>query len=198
MVASKCLTTSLGKMFSDIIVLITMMKTERREAQLTEEGLKPIEDSNIKLKEGKVESMPIGSIDVKALYLSLRIKEAAKVVAEEIIKSKVDYQGGDMRIAGVYLATILPKERQSREGLARLLPQRKTRGKRGRPATLHAKELFGPMPKVVNKMETEKGEDIHMKIGEQLYEDDSVLDDVEEKLDMFWGIIAQKKEAYCV
>ena len=136
--ASKGLTTPLGEMLLDLIVPITMMKTESRDSQSTEEVLRSIEDANIKLKEGKVESMAIGSMDVKTLYPWLSIKEAAKVVAEEII-----YQGVDMRIAGAYLATVLPKERQSREGLARLLPQRKTRGKRGRPATVHAKEPSG-------------------------------------------------------
>ena len=44
------------------------------------------------------------------------------------------------------------------------------------------------MPKscLVNKMKTEKGDDIHMKIREQLDEDNSVVDDVKEKWDMFW------------
>ena len=50
-------------MLSDLIVPITMMKTESRK-----EVLRSIEDANIKLKEGKVESMAIGSMDVKTLY----------------------------------------------------------------------------------------------------------------------------------
>ena len=61
--ASKGLTTPLGEMLSDLIVPITMMKTESRK-----EVLRSIEDANIKLKEGKVESMAIGSMDVKTLY----------------------------------------------------------------------------------------------------------------------------------
>ena len=63
MCASKGLTTPLGEMLSDLIVPITMMKTESRK-----EVLRSIEDANIKLKEGKVESMGIGSMDVKTLY----------------------------------------------------------------------------------------------------------------------------------
>ena len=63
MCASKGLTTPLGEMLSDLIVPITMMKTESRK-----EVLRSIEDANIKLKEGKVESMAIGSMDVKTLY----------------------------------------------------------------------------------------------------------------------------------
>ena len=55
-------------MLSDLIVPITMMKTESRDSQSTEEVLRSIEDANIKLKEGKVESMAIGSMDVKTLY----------------------------------------------------------------------------------------------------------------------------------
>ena len=66
--ASKGLTTPLGEMLLDLIVPITMMKPESRDSQSTEEVLKSIEDANIKLKEGKVESMAIGSMDVKTLY----------------------------------------------------------------------------------------------------------------------------------
>ena len=66
--ASKGLTTLLGKMLLDLIVPITMMKPESRDSQSTEEVLRSIEDANIKLKEGKVESMAIGSMDVKTLY----------------------------------------------------------------------------------------------------------------------------------
>lgn len=46
--------------------------------------------------------------------------------------------------------------------------------------------LCMPKSRLVNKMKTEKGDDIHMKIGEQLDEDNSVVDDVKEKWDMFW------------
>ena len=42
-----------------------------------------------------------------------------------------------------------------------------------------------PKSRLVNKMKTEKGDDIHMKIGEQLDEDNSVVDYVKEKWDMF-------------
>ena len=66
--ASKGLTTPLGEMLLDLIVPITMMKPESRDSQSTEEVLRSIEDANIKLKEGKVESMAIGSMDVKTLY----------------------------------------------------------------------------------------------------------------------------------
>ena len=66
--ASKGLTTPLGEVLSDLIVPITLIKTETREAQSTEEVLRSIEDAKIKLKGGKVEGMAIGSMDVKALY----------------------------------------------------------------------------------------------------------------------------------
>ena len=54
-----------------------------------------------------VESVVVGSIDVKALYPLLRIKAAARVVAEEIVKAEIDYQGVDYNAAGAYLATVL-------------------------------------------------------------------------------------------
>ena len=98
------------------------MKGTSLEAQSTEEVLRSIEEANIKLRNEKVETVALGSMDVKALYPSLRIKAAAKVVAEEIMKAEIDYQGVDYNAAGSYLATVLPKERHTKEGVAGLLP----------------------------------------------------------------------------
>ena len=50
------------------LIKLGIEKTESRDSQSTEEVLRSIEDANIKLKEGKVESMAIGSMDVKTLY----------------------------------------------------------------------------------------------------------------------------------
>ena len=50
--------------------------------------------------------MAIRSMDVVALYPSLDQEESARIVAESIIESDVQYDGVDYDIAGVYLATV--------------------------------------------------------------------------------------------
>ena len=66
-----------------------MAKTrpQQWEAQSTEEVLRAIEEANLKLKAKGFKEMAIGSMEVKALYPSLKITAAAKVLAEEIVKS---------------------------------------------------------------------------------------------------------------
>ena len=72
----------------------------------------------------------LGSMDVVALYLSLEQDESARIVADHIMESEVDFAGVDFDIAGVYLATVWSKERQKREGVYKLLPRK--RSSRGR------------------------------------------------------------------
>ena len=109
--ASKGLTTPIGELISDLIVPITKRKGTSRESQSTEEVMRAIEEVNAKLRDSGAQDIALGSMDIKALYLSLRIKEAVKVVADEILKAEVDYIDSDMKVAGAYLATVLPKER---------------------------------------------------------------------------------------
>ena len=70
--------------------------------------------------EGK--DLAIGSMDVKALYSSLNIGTAAKVVAEKIVKSEIEYAGADMSVAGAYLASVMIREKHTKEVIAKLLP----------------------------------------------------------------------------
>ena len=73
---------------SDLIVPVSRMKGTSLEAQYTEEVLRLIEEANVKLRRENVESVALGSIDVKALYPSLRIKAAAKVeVAARVVEA---------------------------------------------------------------------------------------------------------------
>ena len=65
-----------------------------------------------------------------------------------------------MRLAGVYLATVMSRERQVKEGLGRLLPLRKARGERGKKPTALTYELSGPIPVTLTKEEVESGEEI--------------------------------------
>ena len=114
---------------SDLIVPVTLMNKKSREAQSTEEVLRAVEEASVKLREERVQELVIGSMDVRALYPSLDIEASARIVSEEIIKSEIEYRGVDIKLAGVYLATALSKERQSREGIASLLPRKKSEGK---------------------------------------------------------------------
>ena len=68
-------------------------------------------------------------------------------MAEEIVKSEVEFEGVDVRKAAVYLAATMDRERQRKEGLVHLLPVRKAQGRSGRRPTVRSRELGGPLPK---------------------------------------------------
>ena len=128
--AIKGLTTPLSEMLSDLIEPISRMDHDSNEAQSTEEVLRMIAEANQKLSVDNVRDVALGSMDVVALYPSLDQDEFAKIVADHIMESEVDFAGVDFDIAGVYLATVWSKERQKREGVYKLLPRK--RSSRGR------------------------------------------------------------------
>ena len=78
----------------------------------------------------------VGSLDVKALYLSLDQEGAAEMVSLLVHRSKVKFTWIDYRAAQVYLASNLSEEKIKEESLVGLLPARVyKRGKRPGPTT---------------------------------------------------------------
>ena len=150
--ASKGLTTPLGELLSDLIEPVSRMNQDSQEAMSTEEVLRKITDTNKSLREERVESIALGSMDVVALYPSIDQVLSAKIVAETIIESEIEYVGVDMSMAGIYLATIWTKERLRKEGILHLMPRK--RSNRGRKATICSKILSGPIPREVNQFDT--------------------------------------------
>ena len=65
--ASKGLTTSLGKLLSDLIEPVSRMNNDSREAQSTEEVMRMIEEVNFKRVEDGVKEIALGSMDMVAL-----------------------------------------------------------------------------------------------------------------------------------
>ena len=107
---SKGLTTPLGKLLADLIVPVTRIRETSKEAQSTEEVLRAIHATNKRLSDERVRDCVVGSMDVRALYPSLQIEAAAKVVMKQIQELDGVYDGADTILAGVYLATVLPRE----------------------------------------------------------------------------------------
>ena len=101
-------------------------------------------EANSKLKEEGTKKVMVGSLDVEALYPSIDQKEGPRIVAQEVLKSKIDIENINYHLAVVYLGTTMNRARQVREGVAHLIPPRKTRTRRGRKVTVHTKELGGP------------------------------------------------------
>ena len=79
--AARGLTTPLGEMLSEIIDPIAKARKIQWEAQSTEEVLRQIEETNLKLETEKIEKIAIGSLDVEALYPSISQKDAPRIVA---------------------------------------------------------------------------------------------------------------------
>ena len=89
----------------------------------------------------------VGSLDVEALYPSIDQKEGPRIVSQEVLKSKIDIKNVNYHLAIVYLETTMDRVRQIEEGIAHLIPPKKTRTRRGRKLTVHTKELGGPWGK---------------------------------------------------
>ena len=93
---------------------------------------------------------------------------------EEILKSEVQYDNVDMQLCGVYLTIMLSKEELDKEGLTKLVPNRKAQSGRGRRPTIHTKELGGPRRRST-RPDNDQEDLVH--IGKCL---DEELDDQEE------------------
>ena len=117
----------------------------------------------------------MGSLDVEALYPSIDQVKGPRIVAEEVQRSPLKFEGLDTHLLGVYLGTVVPKVRQIREGIFKLLPTRKAEGKRGRRPNVHGRELGGPMRKGRQSDEEE------VNIGRKLDEQEKFEDDQEEE-----------------
>ena len=88
-------------------ILQTLFKHEETcEATSTEDFLSKVEDINEKINRGEVlpESMVVGSLDVEALYPSIKTMEAGRIARDCIQKSSLKLEGIDYRWALVYLA----------------------------------------------------------------------------------------------
>ena len=142
--ASRGLTTPLGETLSDIIEPVSLARETVWESQSTEEVLRKIKEANAMLEKEGAREIMLGSLDVEALYPSIDQKEGPRIVAEEILKSKVKFHNINYHLAAVYLAVTLDRTRQVKEGIAHLLPSRKAKTKIGRKLTIHTRELGGP------------------------------------------------------
>ena len=67
----KGLTTALGEMISDLIELIARVCPEQSEAQSTEDLMREIEETNLKIKSKGKDDIVVAGMDISALYPSL-------------------------------------------------------------------------------------------------------------------------------
>ena len=86
----------------------------------------------MKLKEKGVKKVIAGSLNVEALYPPIDQTEHPRIVANEVLKSEVQFENINFHLTAVYLGTIMDRTRQIKEGVARLILSRKARSKRGR------------------------------------------------------------------
>ena len=177
--ASRGLTTPIGETLSDIIEPVSLARENIWESQSTEEVLRKIKEANLELKKEEAKEIMVGSLDVEALYPSIDQKEGPRIVAQEILKSKVKFENINYHLAAVYLAVTLDKARQEKEGIAHLLPSRKAKTKKGRRPTIHTRELGGP------KGRKEVFEEESNKIGKNRDKEVAVEDDDPEESKYF-------------
>ena len=90
--ASKGHPTPLGDLLSDMVEPMSRLKTG---TQFTEEALRNVSDANLRLDEGRVTDIALGSMDLVVLYPSLDQEESARIVTEEILDSDITHKGVD-------------------------------------------------------------------------------------------------------
>ena len=96
-----------GDILSRILDAVAMAKTSQSEVLSTEELLAELEDVTPRIRSHSRRAV-LGSIDVRALFPSLRIKEAAAICARQVRESPITFQGVDYRAATLFLATHPP------------------------------------------------------------------------------------------
>ena len=81
--------------------------------------------------------------DAEALYPSLQKNITAQVVAEEVIKSTLNFQDVDHREMGRYIYLILSAQEHQERGITHLIPSRNTNGSSCK-LTMKSKQMLGP------------------------------------------------------
>ena len=134
--ASTGMSSRAGDMIADVLEPMISLQLPRLEDKSTEEVLSQLEETEKYLVENGHTDIMVGSLDVKALYPSLDIKQSAMIVEQFILNSKVEVNGINTRAAQVYLASNLSESEIKEEGLQKLIPQRtKKKGMRPGPTT---------------------------------------------------------------
>ena len=75
------------------------------------------------------------SLDAEALYPSLQIQDVAKMCAERVANSNLEFQGVNWKWAAIYAALAFPELEILRQGLADVVPRRKAKSG-GEPTVL--------------------------------------------------------------
>ena len=108
-----------------------------RSAECTsrEDYISRIEDLNKEIREGEIDSskLMVGSLDVEALYPSIRVKEATEIIRKKMENTDVKVDGVDYRWALIYLKLTCTKAEIVDNNLQGILPRKI---KKGRKATI--------------------------------------------------------------
>ena len=127
----------LSNLLSTILNKCTDASKPETECTSTEDALRTILETNRRIAEqsavdgefkNEMEEMIVMSLDVKALYPSLRVRDVKEIVAEYIQEvldgGKLVMEEIDWYEAGKYLAVTMSKTEQARLGLKDIIPRR--------------------------------------------------------------------------
>ena len=121
--AEDCLTSRTSYILSRILAGLGQKETT---IQSTEELLKVFENVNIGDVGGR---WAVGSLDVRSLYPSLDIPVCARIVGEELYKSRLDFVGLDGREIALYIRYHMTDDELRSRGVLKLCPTRKHGGR---------------------------------------------------------------------
>ena len=84
-------------MISDLIELIVRVCPEQSEAKSTEDLMREIEETNLKIKSKGGDDIVVAIMDVSALYPILDQEKSARILLEEFEASGLEVEGVNLR-----------------------------------------------------------------------------------------------------
>jgi hypothetical protein len=120
----------LSNLVAQILNKVADAADEGGECKSTEEMLRGILDVNKRIEEmseedlDSVKDIQIISMDVKALYPNLKIKECAEIIQKTVENSTLDFDDMDWDEAGKYVAVNYSKSEIEEAGLREVVPTR--------------------------------------------------------------------------
>ena len=133
--ASSAPNSRFGHFVSMILTNYLDNDTDHHEVMSSEEMRAGLEEYNVKTPDEIKKNCVIFSMDVKALYPSLRTPSCCRAVKEMIMKSDLEMRNIDYWEACKYVSVFYSVEEIENEGLSNVIPKRKLKARR--PLTIN-------------------------------------------------------------
>ena len=117
--------TRAGNLIARVLEPMVALALPRMEDLSTEEAISQLNEASDSLRQKKVSSATVSSLDVKSLYPSIPHEDGAKEVAKFVLQSdQFNVENFDTRMAQTFIASNMTPEQIKAEGIENLIPDR--------------------------------------------------------------------------